>query len=132
EAELARFVFEADGRLAGGEHVEWVEPHEFRYRGVMYDVARSQREGVRTVHYCVRDDAETAVFAQLDRMAREAANGGETGERSERILRHLLVPILPPRTECASFTPEVRMLFACAVPALLMTERIPADPPPET
>lgn len=132
EAELERFVFEADGRLVGGERVEWVEPHEFRHRGVMYDIARSQREGTRTVYWCVRDDDETAVYAELDRMARDAANGGERGARSERILRHLLTPVLPPATAGQPLAFESRPLPPAAVPSPLRMERIPADPPPET
>ena len=132
QAELERFVFGADGLLAGGERVEWVEPHEFRYRGVMYDIARSQREGTNTVHWCVRDDDETAVYAQLDRMAREAANGGERGGQADRVLRHLFSPVLPAHTDGEVLAAVSAPLPPTAVPSPLQMERFPADPPPDT
>lgn len=131
DAELRRFVFEADGRLAGGGRVEWVEGHEFRYGGVMYDVARTRVEDGRTVRYCVRDDDETAVYAQLDRLIREENGGGERRAQSERILRHLFTPLLAGGGIDTSPEFSDAPAPAAATPSTLTAERIPALPPPE-
>jgi hypothetical protein len=131
DAELRRFVFEADGRLADGGRVEWVEGHEFRYRGVMYDVARTRVEDGRTVRYCVRDDDETAVYAQLDRLIREENRGGERRSQSERILRHLFTPLLAAGAIDTSPDLSGTPFPAIAAPSTLAAERIPPLPPPE-
>jgi hypothetical protein len=129
---LVRFEFETDDRLVDGGRVEWIEPHEFRYNGVMYDIARSVEEDGRTVHYCVRDDAETALYAQLDRLMREETNQDpERRRQAARILQHLLLPVLPPQASSfAVFRTGFTLPFA-AVPATRRGDSSPPTPPPE-
>lgn len=99
EERLVRFVFTSGDQLAGGERVEWIEAHEFRYRGVMYDIARTEHAQGRTVRYCVRDDAETALYAQLDRLVREeTTRDPDQRKTANQLLRQLMVPALPAGT----------------------------------
>ena len=133
EEKLRRFEFDADGRLVDGERVEWIEPHEFRHRGVMYDIARTQHEDGRTVHYCVRDDAETAVYAQLDRLAREETNQNpEHRRQSTRLMQQLQLPALVADT----YVPiaEIAAVRRCDLDPTAHTLRgefSPPTPPPE-
>lgn len=39
---------------------------EFRYKGRMYDVARSEQHGDTTWYYCIFDEKETELYAELD------------------------------------------------------------------
>ena len=52
----------------------WIHSREFRYRGVMYDVVRSEQvsDGATLLH-CVTDHQETLLFANLDRMTKSRA-----------------------------------------------------------
>lgn len=134
EEQLQRFEFDDDGRLVGGERVEWVEAHEFRHRGVMYDIARTENEGGHTVHYCVRDDAETAVYAQLDRLAREETNRNpERRQQSARLMQLLQLPALA--ADAFVSTADIAAVRWCDVPPAAHTLRgefSPPTPPPET
>ncbi len=95
EESLVAFLVRPDGSLADGTVLEWEHAHEFRCRGVMYDVARSRAVEGGTLYLCVRDDAETAVFAQLDRLAREEGSRNPRHRtQSELVLRHLLTPFV--------------------------------------
>jgi hypothetical protein len=56
------------------EDFYWIHSREFRYRGVMYDVVRSEKaaDGATLLH-CVTDHQETLLFANLDRMTKSQA-----------------------------------------------------------
>ena len=67
-----------DGELSVIRHAEdnahefrWIHSREFRYKGVMYDVVKSEiaPDGARLL-YCVTDHQETLLFANLDRMTK--------------------------------------------------------------
>ncbi|MFZ1728998.1 MAG: hypothetical protein WBQ23_05500 [Bacteroidota bacterium] len=131
DAELQRFAVEADGSFAGGE-LEWEDAHEFRYRGVMYDVARSYVNGSQTVYLCVRDDAETAVFAQLDRLVREENGSNPRHHRqSEQILQHVLALFWQESDTPALISPLTGTLIAPQGGHPLTRAFVPPDPPPE-
>lgn len=133
EEKLRRFEFVDVDRLVGGERVEWIEPHEFRHREVMYDIARTQHEDGRTVQYCVRDDAETAVYAQLDRLAREETNQNpERRRQSTRLMQQLQLPALVADTyvPVAEMAP-VRRWDVSPAAQTLRGEFSPPTPPPE-
>jgi hypothetical protein len=131
DAELHRFVVDADGNFSGGV-LEWEDAHEFRYRGVMYDVARSYAVGAHTVYLCVRDDAETAVFAQLDRLVREeSSDNPRHRKQSEKLLQHILTLFWQ-----ESGTPAmIPTLAGTLVPKKgghpITRAVVPPDPPPE-
>ncbi|KAF5075313.1 hypothetical protein DSECCO2_172600 [anaerobic digester metagenome] len=56
------------------EDFHWIHSREFRYRGVMYDVVRSEKaaDGATLLH-CVTDHQETLLFANLDLMTKSQA-----------------------------------------------------------
>lgn len=72
--ELIRFHFtqkEAD-RLV------WLKKNEFRYKGGMYDVVRTNTLENSVVEYwCVSDHQETLLFARLDYFVRRDLNDGQ-------------------------------------------------------
>lgn len=132
EEKLRRFVMEADGRFADGRNVEWFEAREFRHNGVMYDVARRESDGDRTVLFCVRDDAETALYARLDRLVREESNSNpERRREASRLMKHLLQPVLPPNSPRFDTEIVAISLPRPATPAPLRAVLPPPTPPPE-
>lgn len=54
---------------------KWIEGHEFRYKGEMYDVVKSEQHEGETWYYCIKDEKEKALFVELDEMvARKIAH----------------------------------------------------------
>ncbi|MAM18290.1 MAG: hypothetical protein CME35_04895 [Gramella sp.] len=56
------------------DHVNWVEDHEFRFEGRMYDVIFSEKNGNKTNFYCYDDSKETFLFSALDRVLKNLKN----------------------------------------------------------
>lgn len=54
--------------------LEWIEPHEFRFKGKMFDVVRVEERGDEQWYYCIRDDEETQLFAHLDDLVERQMN----------------------------------------------------------
>lgn len=51
--------------------LRWLESHEFRYRGGMYDVVRTAVSGDTTRYFCINDVQEERLFAALDEHVRK-------------------------------------------------------------
>ncbi|MCB2206182.1 hypothetical protein KQI65_15675 [bacterium] len=131
DADLVQVLIRDDGRRVDGRAVEWEHDREFRCDGVMYDVVRSASEGDMTRYFCVRDDEETAVFAQLDQLSHEesSSNPARQGSR-ERVLHQLLTPFL--QSPAASLrSPEHSATYAQLHSRMTISRpQLPPDPPP--
>lgn len=67
---------------------ERIHAREFRYLGRMYDIVRQETRGDTTWYWCIHDFKESALFAQLDGLARQASDGDRPSRESrERLLR---------------------------------------------
>jgi hypothetical protein len=113
------------------EELEWIEPHEFRYKGQMYDVVRRSTEasGILVFH-CINDKQEERLFANLDaHIALHLEHGKEeknnkkeafkTGK--EYFLQHTYLGF-PQYCEAATF-PSFRLY------AVNGTRKVPVPPP---
>lgn len=76
--------------------LDWEHSREFRYRGTMYDVVRTQVvDAQTTVYYCVNDDQETELFAELDQLVQKSMEAEGKG-RSKRTGPFKLLPCIVP------------------------------------
>jgi hypothetical protein len=66
DSELVFFVFHTASLQENLYHLKWIEPHEFRLGGSMYDIVRSHTSGDSTYFECVNDAKEEELFAHLD------------------------------------------------------------------
>jgi hypothetical protein len=67
-----------------------IHEREFRYCGSMYDIVRQETRGDTTWYYCVSDEKETLLFANLDEMARKEMNQNpQRREQNEKLQRLL-------------------------------------------
>lgn len=63
DEELHQFVFSEDELGA----MDWVRRNkEFVYEGKMYDIVYTEKDGGRIHFYCINDEEEEVLFAQLD------------------------------------------------------------------
>lgn len=51
--------------------LEWMEPHEFRYKGMMYDIVQEESSGDSIYYHCVADYKEAALLAKWERTIQE-------------------------------------------------------------
>lgn len=81
ENELDLVKIPQEWEKQGNKDFRWVEGHEFRYKGEMYDVVRQESHGDETWYYCVKDEKENELFAELDKtVAREMENDETKGD----------------------------------------------------
>ena len=62
---------------------------EFRYLGQMYDVVRQEAHGDTTWYYCLSDEQETQLFANLDKSVKRDMS--QNPERQQQLGRLLLL-----------------------------------------
>lgn len=66
QGELLTLTFHTESLEQGLYALQWIEPHEFRYNGGMYDILRSHVDGDSTSYVCINDVQEEKLFAHLD------------------------------------------------------------------
>jgi hypothetical protein len=74
----------------------WEKPgKEFRYKGNMYDVVRSERQGSNVLYYCFKDDDETTLMNRLSNaIAKDQERSGPTGS-AYQVLLNLFASAMP-------------------------------------
>lgn len=67
------------------------EGKEFRYKGTMYDIVKSENKGDEMIYHCVNDKQETQLFAQLEELVNQHIDSGKSpfGKTTKRILKKI-------------------------------------------
>lgn len=74
--ELHKIIFDTN------EEPDWErEGKEFLYRGLMYDIVKKEIAGEKIIYYCISDDEETVLFAQLDKIVRAQMENKNTSAK---------------------------------------------------
>jgi hypothetical protein len=67
-----------------------IHAHEFRYNGGMYDIVRQEAHEDTTWYYCLSDEKETQLFANLEELVKSDMNqNSQRRERNEKLQRLL-------------------------------------------
>lgn len=81
EHELHHFAFHTPSLDTGVYPIQWIDDHEFRYNGSMYDIVRQLRVQDTTYFVCVNDIQEERLFAHLDsHVQRHMGDSGQPGK----------------------------------------------------
>lgn len=75
---------------AHNEHFQRIHDREFRYRGEMYDIVRQEQHGDTTWYYCLWDEKESELFAQLDKQVAQQMNQNPEQKKQHELLDRLL------------------------------------------
>lgn len=67
-----------------------IEEHEFRYLGEMYDVVKQEQHGDTTWYYCLWDEKESELFAQLDEQVAQHMHQNQEQKKQHEWLDRLL------------------------------------------
>lgn len=69
-SELILFAFHTPSLREGTYPLQWLDDHEFRYAGGMYDIVHTTVGSDTTYYLCVNDVQEERLFADLDNHVR--------------------------------------------------------------
>jgi hypothetical protein len=84
--ELFTFTFSED-EIEANKEIEFIEEHEFRYKGKMYDIVYQQRQNGKIIYQCVSDEQETTLFAQLEQLVEEQSKKNQ--EKNQQLFKLL-------------------------------------------
>lgn len=109
-----------------------IHAREFRYHGNMYDIVRSEQHGDVTWYYCLSDEKETRLFANLDEYVnRDMHHNPEQQKQTER-LEHLLRTLFFNKStnlKLTHFTEEIEpVTYLFRIKTWVSS---PSTPPPE-
>lgn len=68
----------------------WIHEKEFCYDGHLYDIVRKEKRGNRIVFYCLSDEKETQLFANLDELVKRDMNQNTQRKQQRTRLLHFL------------------------------------------
>ena len=107
--ELFTFTF-SEYEIENSKELEFIEKHEFRYKGKMYDIVYQERQDNQLVFHCVSDEQETILFAQLDKLVEEQSKNNQ--KKNQQLFKLLnfqfisgcfpLIDFIPPLNEFSS------------------------------
>jgi hypothetical protein len=75
EAELVLLKISKDLEVKNSAVFQRLHEREFRYDGNMYDIVRQEAHGDTTWYYCLADEKETQLFANLDELVKQDMAG---------------------------------------------------------
>lgn len=125
DAELTILRFSRDQ----ADGLKWMEDHEFRYEGRMYDVVKTTVDGEIVIYHCIHDEQESKLFSHLDNMvANELAKDKNTNPPNYQLVVNWYFPDnLPQSTDISSVINTMnfpyRFISICGL-------SIPETPPP--
>ena len=76
----------------------WIKSHEFKYKGRLFDVVRSEPCGTGTVYWCINDIQEQILFAHLDELVKKKSDQDNEGKTAAGKLFKFLTLWFP--SEC--------------------------------
>lgn len=60
-----------------------IDSKEFRYKGNMYDIVKQEKHESETWYYCIADEEEEELFAQLDELVEKEINDKQGKEKQQ-------------------------------------------------
>ena len=117
-----------------GPHSAFQRIHEgeFRFYGKMYDIVRKVERGGTTLYYCIADEKETQLFANLDELVKQEWGQSPARQKQNEELLRLLDSLFFSYTENFYFIASTREAELTTPTVMLKTWIFtPPTPPPE-
>lgn len=109
-----------------------IHEREFRYDGNMYDIIRQETHGDTTWYYCLSDEKETQLFANLDELVKQDMAGNPQHRRqADELLRILSVLYYGQKIESFSIFSHEQKTATFFFFSLKTWDFTPSTPPPE-
>lgn len=113
--------------------IEWIKPHEFRYKGQLFDIVRQSTGNNGTIHYkCINDKQEEILFENLEEWVQKNIESDNNSDPSSKNILKLFSLLYFSSTPVYSYEQYINLLpksdyvFNYSAPTL---EVVP--PPPQ-
>ncbi|MFZ4400775.1 MAG: hypothetical protein ACOYO1_12130 [Bacteroidales bacterium] len=87
DSELFTFIFPDNPKLQQKMGIQWIEDHEFLFRGKMYDVVHKVQSGKDIVLKCINDTQEEVLFADLDKQIEKCMQSDPVKSKTLNLLQ---------------------------------------------
>ncbi|MBI4535318.1 MAG: hypothetical protein HY708_03505 [Ignavibacteriae bacterium] len=116
----------------GEEYIlDWIEDHEFRLNGKLFDIVRQQVSSDTTYYFCINDVQEEKLFENLDEHVRNHINShGQQGKSAKDISRDTCKDqFTPPLNSTTAHLECVARLSPKELTYFSRTVDVPTPPP---
>jgi len=133
EEKLVIFTFGKNILNEKSEDFIWMKKNEFRYKGEMYDIIKTEYKGDSIVYHVFHDLKESALFSNLDKhildfLSSNREKGNELLSITNNFCKYYLTPVI---NNNQTLNPKVENLNTqYSQNIILLSPRI-FDPPPE-
>lgn len=133
EENLVIFTFGKNIVNEQSENFRWMKKNEFRYKGEMYDIIKTEYKGDSIVYHVFHDLKESALFSNLDKhildyLSSNREKGNELLSLTKNFCKYYLTPFT---NNTQTINPKAENLNAqYSQNIILLSPRI-FDPPPE-
>jgi hypothetical protein len=132
ETELALHKIPNTLEIKTNSAFQRIDEREFRYDGVIYDVVRQEIHGDTTWYYCLRDEDETRLFANIDELVQQDMAGNPQHRKQvDELLRILDVLYCRHQAESFFIFSSEQKAAAFFFFSLKTWDFPPSTPPPE-
>lgn len=130
DSELETIVLPADARLAPASF-QRTGSHEFRYKGKLYDIVRSEQRGNSLVLRCINDVREERLLKSMEDLVRKSMNKKKSQPHPLRLaVKHLITHAVLPSASLAFSTPVGALCWHdLTVSPLCACGDVPTPPP---
>ena len=96
EIDLAQLhIFKVKGQIYASNMLRWLSEEEFRYKNMFYDVVKTRQVGDDLYLFCVADNQEEILFANLSNLVGDVWCSGEQQNKQEQLSLALSSNYLP-------------------------------------
>jgi len=73
--------------------INFVDDNEFLYKGKMYDVVRQQANGDTIIYYCINDNKEEELYANLNKEVKNNMDTNPVKNKTKQILNKITISL---------------------------------------
>ena len=73
--------------------INFVDDNEFLYKGKMYDVVKQQTNGDTIIYYCINDNKEEELFANLNKEVKNNMDTNPVKNKTKQILNKISISL---------------------------------------
>jgi hypothetical protein len=119
-------LFSSD--IKSSEEFEWVNNHEFRFEGALYDIIRTSSEGTGIKWHCINDQQEEQILQRLKQQVHQ--QNGHPAKNAKQLAKSLVKDYIFEHFTADFYTVFSKHFFYPRMNALYHTYGEQTAPPP--